>query len=175
MNNKLLLRKTCGIYASDTHFATMIFPFVIRQIKEKNKIVTIFEKDETEKIEKILENIGLETKIKQKIKNIDWSETNIKKIRKNFKIIENNIKKKSNTNILILGNRAFIKKINEIIDLWFKNNIEKIEVAKIKINIINCFSFYENKEIYSILNSHDYVLKTYGLEKIIVEEFLKAN
>ncbi len=175
MNNRILLRKICSIYASDTHFATMIFPFVIRQIGEKAKIVTILEKDETEKIEKILENIGLKTAMKRKIKNIDWGKTNIKKIRKSFKKLEENIVKKVNTDVIVLGNKQFIKKVNDVIDLWFKNNIEEVEAAKIKMNIINCFSFYDNKEIYSILNSHDYILKTYGIEKLAPEELLKAN
>ena len=175
MNNKMLLRKTCGIYASDTHFATMIFPFVIKEINKKTKIVTILEKDETEKIEKILENIGLEVKTKEKIKKIDWSKTNIKKIRKIFKALEKNINKKVNTDLIVLGSKQFIKKINEVIDFWFKNNIKEIEKTRIKINIINCFSFYENKEIYNILNSHDYILKTYGIEKVMEEELLKAN
>ena len=175
MNNKVLLRKTCSIYASDTHFATMIFPFIIKQLKEKTKVITILEKDETEKIEKILENIGLEKKIKQRIRKIDWSKTNIKKIRKNLKILEKNVTQKLNTDVIVLGNKLFIKKVNEVIDIWFKNNLKEIEIAKVKINIINCFSFYNNKDIYNILNSHDYILKTYGIEKIIEERLLKAN
>jgi hypothetical protein len=61
-------------------------------------------------------------------------------------------------------------------DLFTKNNLEKLEKSKIKLNIINCFSFTENKQSDDIINSHEYILKTSGLEEIISKEkLLKAN
>ena len=33
MKEKLLLRKTCSIYANDLHFATVMFPYLTKQIK----------------------------------------------------------------------------------------------------------------------------------------------
>ena len=175
MKNKMLLRKTCSVYASDTHFATMIFPFISKEIEVDAKVLTILEKSETEKIEKILENIGLSSKIKRKIKNIDWNKTNIKKIRNNFKKLEDNVENNLNTDVIVLGDKVFIQKINEAIDLWFKNNIDKIEKSVVKINIINCFSLNENKDIYKILNMHNYILKTKGITELMEEKLLKAN
>ncbi len=175
MKNQMLLRKTCGVYASDTHFATMIFPFIRSEVKGKTKILTILEKGETDKIEKILENVGLEERVKREIRNLDWSKTNIKKIRNNFKKLEKNIYKKYDTDVIVLGNKAFIKKVNNAIDLWFNNNVDKIEKSKVKINIINCFSFYENSDIYSVINSHNYILKTKGIIGLREEKLLKAN
>jgi len=175
MKESILLRKTCTIYASDTHFATLIFPFIKKEVENKTEIITILEKNETDKIERILKNIGLNPKIKKKIRNIDWKKTNIKKIKKNFENMQSYIKKRKNINIIVLGERVFIKKTNEIIDLWFKNNIEKIEKSKIQINIINCFSFYESIEIQRVIKSHNYILKTTGLEKIENKIMMKAN
>jgi hypothetical protein len=58
----------------------------------------------------------------------------------------------------------------------FKNNIEQIEKGGIELNILNCFAFEERQEINKILSSHDYILKTSGIEEIIgEEELLKAN
>lgn len=176
MSGKMLLRKTCSIYASDLHFATMIFPFVSKEVKRNTTIRTILEKDEQENIEKIIKNIGLNSDVKEKIKNIDWKESNINKIRKSFRLLEGDIKNENDVDIIVVGSNVFIQKINKAIDLWTKNNIEKLENSKIKLNIINCFSFEENNEIDRILDVHDYILKTAGIEELINrEDLLKAN
>lgn len=175
MKSKMLLRKTCSIYASDIHFATMIFPFVSRQVEKNIKVLTILEKSEENTIKKVLENVGLKAKTKQKIKEVDWNKTNIKKIRNVFKTLEKNISHKKDTDVIILGNKIFIKKVNEAIDLWFSNNMKNIEKSKIKINIINCFSFYDNIDFYKLMNSHNYILKTNGIKEWIEQELLKAN
>ena len=66
--------------------------------------------------------------------------------------------------------------MNKAVDLWFKNNIEEIRKGEIEFNIINCFSFEENEEINKILDAHEYILKTSGIEELVTEEeLLKAN
>ena len=176
MRNNILLRKTCGIYASDLHFATLIFPYISKEIQKNTTIKTILERNEKENIEKILENIGLNSEIKEKIKEVDWQESDITKIRKIFKLLEEEIKSNKKVDIIVLGSNIFIQKVNKAIDLWFKNNIEKIEKGGIELNIVNCFAFGEKQEINKILNSHDYILKTSGIEELIgEEELLKAN
>lgn len=176
MKENMLLTKTCSIYASDVHFATMIFPFIHNEIKNDTIIRTILEKDEQENIERILENVGLNSEIKKEIKEIDWGDTNISKIRKIFKLLEKDIKNNKKINLIISGSNTFIEKVNRAVDLWFKNNIEEIEKGESKLNILNCFSFEHNKDIDNIVDSHEYILKTAGIEEIIVEEeLLKAN
>ena len=56
MKESMLLKKICSIYANDLHFATMIFPFVHKEIEQDTTIRTILEKNEEENIEKILKN-----------------------------------------------------------------------------------------------------------------------
>ena len=56
MKERMLFKKICSIYASDLHFATMIFPFIHKEIEKNTKIKTILEKDEQENIEKIPTN-----------------------------------------------------------------------------------------------------------------------
>ena len=34
MREKILLRKTCSVYANDLHFATVIFPFIAKEMEE---------------------------------------------------------------------------------------------------------------------------------------------
>ena len=148
MREKILLRKTCSVYANDLHFATVIFPFIAKEMEEGATIKTIFEKNEKENIEKVIKNVGLNSEIKEK----------------------------SRIDLIVLGRNSFIQKVNKLIDLWIKNNIEKLEKEKISINVVNCFAFAENKRFDNILDNHDYLLKTEGIEEIIrEEEFLKAN
>lgn len=175
MRNKMLLRKTCSIHASDLHFATVIFPFVCKEVENNTKIRTILERDEEENIETIIKNIGLNSEIKEKVKGIDWKESDITKIRRNFKILEEDIREKRNIDIIVLGRNTFIQKVNKAIDLWVKNNIERIEKGSVEINVVNCFSFEEH-QISDILEGHDYILKTAGLEELErKEKLLKAN
>ena len=176
MKENMLLKKTCSIYASDLHFATMLFPFIHKELENNTTIRTILEKDEQENIEKILENIGLNSNIKNEIRKIDWNTTNINKIKDNFTLLEKDIKENKNVDIIVLGRNIFIQKVNKAIDLWVKNNMEMLEKANQILNIINCFSFEENKQIETIMDSHEYILKTAGLEELErKEELLKAN
>ncbi len=176
MKKNMLLSKICSIYANDLHFATMIFPFINKEIEEGATIKTILERDEQENIEKILENIGLNSQKKEEIRKIDWSHTNINKIRKNFKVLEEIINNEKKIDLLVSGTNLFIEKVNQAIDLWVKNNIETIEKSKVELNVINCFSFEENKNAENIIDSHEYILKTSGIEELIEkEELLKAN
>lgn len=176
MKEKMLLKKICSICANDLHFATIIFPFAQKELDKDATIRTILEKDEEENIEKILENIGLNSEVKEKIRKIDWRNSDIQKIRENFKLLEEDIKTKKKIDIIVAGKNIFIQKVNQAIDLWVKNNIEILEKSSVEFSIINCFSFEENKKIEPILDSHEYILKTVGLEEIIAkEELLKAN
>ena len=176
MKENMLLRKICSIHASDLHFATVIFPFIRKELEKGATIKTILENDVQENIEKILENIGLNSNMKEEIRKIDWKGTNINKIRENFKLLEKDIKKQKRITIIISGRNVFIEKVNQAIDLWVKNNIEELERTGTKLDIVNCYSFYENKNAEDIMDSHEYILRTIGLEEILgKEKLLKAN
>lgn len=175
MKESMLLKKVCSIYANDLHFATMIFPFIHKEVEQNTTIRTILENNEEENIEKILKNIGLNSEVKEEIKKIDWKNTNINKIRKNFKLLEEDISSKKRIDIIVSGRNIFIEKVNQAIDLWIKNNIENLEKSGVELKIINCFYFEENKNSDNIIDEHDYILRTSGLEEILGRELLKAN
>lgn len=176
MKKNMFLKKICSIYANDLHFATMIFPFIHKELENNTMIITILEKDETKNIEKILENIGLNTQQKEEIREIDWNATNINKIKSNLKLLEKDIKNNKKIDIIVCGRNIFIEKVNKVLDLWAKNNIQILEKTNQCLNIINCFSFEENKQIENIMDEHEYILKTAGIEEIVgTEELQKAN
>lgn len=173
MSQKILLRKTYSVYASDLHLATMIFPFVDKEIEKGGIIKPILEKGISESIEKIINNIGLEVEMKEKIEKIDWSQTNIDKIKQTLKDIEKMLDKSNLIHIIVSGTNLFIEKVNKVIDLWAKMNFENIQESGSIINIINCYNFDENEEIENIIEKHEYVLKTTGIEEIYENNTLK--
>ena len=176
MSEKILLKKTFSVYASDLHLATMIFPFIDKEIKNGAIIKPILEKNISKSINKVINNVGLNLEIKKKIKKLDWNETNIQKIKQTLNSIEEKLDKNIKVNIIILGSNIFIEKVNKLIDLWAKANLDKIEKRNVNINIINCYSYENNKNIQEILLKHEFLLKTTGIESIYKEkELKKAN
>lgn len=173
MSKKILLRKTCNVYASDLHLATMIFPFIDKEIEKGAMIKPILEKDISNSIQKIIHNVGLDSETKNKIETIDWNQTNIEKIKQTLKQIESVFDTNKQIHIIVSGTNLFIEKVNKLVDLWAKMNLEKIEKSESVINIINCYSFEENEQIDSIIKKHDYILKTSGIQAIYEEESLK--
>ncbi len=173
MSKKILLKKTCSVYASNLHLATMIFPFINKEMKKGAIVKTILEKNISEDIEKIINHVQIESKIKNKIEKIDWSQSNIEKIKETLENLEKNLNSSNKIHIIVAGSNIFIDKINKLVDLWTKINLDKIENNNIDINIINCYNFEDNDQIDNILSSHEYILKTTGLEEIYEEEKLK--
>ena len=43
MKNSVDAERVCGFYVSNMHFATMILPFINREIKEETNFITFFE------------------------------------------------------------------------------------------------------------------------------------
>lgn len=173
MSKKILLRKTCSVYASDLHLVTMIFPFVDKEMENGAIIKPILERDISESIEKIINNVGIDLEMKEKIEKIDWTQTNIEKIKQILKDIEEMLDKLNSIHIIVSGTNLFIDKVNKVIDLWAKMNLEDIQKSESIINIINCYNFDENEEIDSIIEKHEYVLKTTGIEEIYEKNTLK--
>ena len=173
MSKKISLRKTYSVYASKTHLATMTFPFIKRELKKGAIIKTIFEKDISENMNQVIKNVVINSKIKEKLENMDWNQTDIEKIKETLNDMEKLIKKKNNIDIMILGTNIFIEKVNELIDLWTKINLNELENDNISINVINCYSFEENKTEDNIKNKHEFILKTKGIEAIYSDNNLR--
>lgn len=177
MKEKMRFIKTCSFYASDLHFATVMFPFIHKELKNGTVIHTFLERNEENNIEKILKNIGFKAEEKEQIRKIDWKNTNIKKIRKILEQLEEELTRYQKINIILCGKNIFIEKLNRVIDLWIGNHMDILEEIHAEINVVNCFSLEENPCIENIIDSHEYILKTKGMEEIIRMEnqLLKAN
>ena len=173
MSKKILLRKTFSVYASDLHLATMIFPFIDREIEEGAVIKPILENSIADNIKRIINNVGLDEKVKNKIEKLDWTQTNIEKIKQTLNDIEEMLNKSSKIHIIVSGSNWFIDKVNKVIDLWARMKLDEIEKNNKIINVINCYSFEENDNVNNIIEKHEYILKTTGIEEIYSKEKLK--
>lgn len=160
--------KLCSFYVSEWHLATMILPYINKEINEKANITTILEKDIEENIKLLLSKLNL--KNEKEILEIDWETSyNVRDLELDKKL-KATIKRESNCNIIfIAGNKDYIDLVNKNVDEWIKRNKDSIKGCKIKI--VNCYEVTEfNSNIREILDSHDKILNTAG-EKYIYEVF----
>lgn len=158
-------QKVCSFYVSNMHFATMILPFVSKQMEEKTKIVTFFENNYTTNIELVLSKIITSEERKKELLNINWKDTNINKFLNIEKTLKNQIRKNEKYLIIINGSEEYINMLNECIERYLEKNRKRMDYNNIKI-----IDFYEvgsfNENIKEILDKHDYIFNTSGEHKI---------
>ena len=90
MKNSVDAERVCGFYVSNMHFATMILPFINREIKEETNFITFFELNQKSNINTVLSGVVANLEDKEKIIKIDWGDTKILKISDVEKKIKNN-------------------------------------------------------------------------------------
>ena len=163
MNNLFETKKACGFYVSNMHFATMILPYVNKNLKDGAVFHTFLEFNLEENINKVLQGIISEEEEKKEISKIRW--TNVEDIK--YSNIERELKKiKSSKNIiLVCGREDYIDVINANIEKYFEKNEKKL--ANIFIKIINCYEANNfNENIKEILDKHDKIINTSGEHEI---------
>lgn len=152
------VKKICNFYMSDWHFTVMLLPYINREINKKTKVITILEKDMTDKVETLVRKLNL--KNKEEIFQINWKNSDVDKF-------INKLKKELNDNkqilLIVNGTNCFIKKVNDEINRELNN--EKFGQKKIKI--LDCYDFESNKNNMSdILKEYDEMLNTSGEIKV---------
>lgn len=152
------VKKICNFYMSDWHFTVMLLPYLNKEINKGTKIITIFEKDMTDKVKTLVEKLNL--KNREKILQINWKNSNINNF---INELEEKLKYNAENLLIINGTNCYINEVNnKINEVRNKENfIDK------KIKIINCYDFDSNKEnMNNILKEHDGILNTSGESKI---------
>ena len=126
--------KTCCFYVSDFHLEMILVPYINEKIDENITILT--DKNLRETIKILISKMNLDDEKKEKILNLGWEGKN---------------KVKENTNIIIIGNRNYIKNKNDEIK---DRNI---------ISILDCYDFEEEKNnIQEIVKQYKNILNTLG-------------
>ena len=132
------VKRACSFYVSSMHFATMILPFVNKQMEEQSQIVTFFENNYTTNIELVLSRLTLKEETKKKLLEINWRDTKNVEYTQVEKALKSNLSKKNNNIIIINGNDKYINIINNHIELYIEKNHKKINKNQIKV-----MDFYE--------------------------------
>lgn len=131
--------KVCSFYVSEYHLLTIILPYINEKINERKKITVISQKDLSFEVKKYLKNVKNINFNKEKILNLNWK-------------VSKNVKSQGSEEIICIGEKEYIDNVNFIC----KEN-----------NIINCFEVEKIVETKEILDMHQYILSTNGLEKIM--------
>lgn len=134
------IEKMCSCYVSDFHLEMMLMPFINEKIEDKENIVIKTENNLEETVNILLSKMNLKEENKEKILNLGWN-------------IDNNKKIDNNSNVIIIGNKAYIGNIN--------NQIKEKEIKN--VTIIDCYKFEDIKDdIDNIINKYDKSLNTLG-------------
>ena len=135
-------QKVCSFYVSNMHFATMILPFVNRQMEGKNKIITFFENNIITNIELVLSKLITTEERKKELLNINWKNTKVDKHSNIEKHLKTNLCKKAKHIIIVNGEEEYITAVNNYIERYIEKNHKKLELNNIKV-----MNFYEVREL----------------------------
>lgn len=159
------MQRVCSFYVSNMHFATMILPFVNKQMEQKINIITFFETNFTTNIELVLSKLTITEKRKKELLGINWKNTNETKYLSVEKTLKEKICKNTKNIIIINGTEEYIEMVNNFIEKFYQKNNKKINSENIKImNFYEVGSFNEN--IKEILDKHQKIFNTMGEHKI---------
>ena len=164
------IKEICSFYASDCHLATMMLPYLAKQVKIQTNIETILDKDILQYISKLLEKINVEENLKEQILKINWNNLDINQIDIEKYIIKNLKIKSQNILIIKTSKNNFI---NNQINQFIKRKSDYIIKNNIKLNIIYCYNIQNLENMDDIINKYEYVLNTSGIHQ--VKDVFKHN
>ncbi len=157
------IKKICSFYAGDCHFVAMILPYVIKMNKRQANIVTLLDKEINQYIDKLLDNINIDKKLKNNIKKIGWNGLDIKE--KDLEKFFDEKLQRNKENIFIIkkqSNDLLDKKLEQII----QEKLQNILRDNIKLNLIYCYNIENLKSVDNIIPKYEYVLNTSGIHEI---------
>ena len=142
--------KACNFYVSEWHLFAALLPYIRDELKQNHKIMVISQ-DKLEKgMKELVKKLNLKFENEKGLEDIEWLGD------------EFMLEMQSEVNpvtIIVQGTYEFIKEINSYIE-------QKIQPIYEQLTIINCFEVYNtNTMLYNILDEHDYVFNTAGLNE----------
>ncbi len=142
--------KACNFYVSEWHLFAALLPYIREELKKKNKIMVISQ-DKLEKgMKHLVKKLNLRFENEKGLDDIKWlSEEFVLEMKEEVNPVT----------IVVQGTMEFIKEINSYIE-------EKISPLYKELIIINCYEVYNtNTMLYNILDEHDFVFNTAGLNE----------
>ena len=142
--------KACNFYVSEWHLFAALLPYIREELKNKNKIMVISQ-DKLEKgMKHLVKKLNLKFENEKGLDDIKWlSEEFVIEMKEEVVPVT----------IIVQGTLEFIKEINSYIE----GNIAPLCD---ELTIINCYEVYNtNTMLYNILDEHDFVFNTAGLNE----------
>jgi hypothetical protein len=142
--------KACNFYVSEWHLFAALLPYIREELKNKNKIMVISQ-DKLEKgMKHLVKKLNLRFENEKGLDDIKWlSDEFVLEISEETKPVT----------IVVQGTLEFINEINAYIE-------EKLAPLYDNLKIINCYEVYNtNTMLYNILDEHDYVFNTAGMNE----------
>lgn len=142
--------KACNFYVSQWHLFAALLPYVRDELKKNNKIIFISQDNLENGLKELVAKLNLKFENKNGINDVLW-------LNENFAF---DLKKETKpVTIIVQGVVGFIKEINEYLEINMKELYRKV-------TIINCYEIYDTNDIlYNILDEHDFVFNTAGMNK----------
>ena len=138
------IEKICSFYISEYHLEMILLPFINDKIENNKKVIIETEYNLEETLKRVLERTNLKQENKNKILSLGWNSKE-----------KNKLEDKSN--IIVIGNKEYIKNANNEI---IKNNLKNITV-------VDCYKFEElGNDVTKIQNSYVCNLNTNGIKNI---------
>lgn len=147
--------KVCLFFASDYHFEMISLPYINESLKKDKNVIVVTENDLKDSVNKLLTNINLNEKDKQKIEKIDWKSDDLNK----FRQIKEADKDGKETIIFVKGNQSYINTVNKNIENWTDTD---------NVKVIDCYNINEvHDDVSEIAGKYAKILSTSGVEKLL--------
>ena len=146
--------RICSFYVSDYHFEMITLPYIENEIKQNHNVVILTENDLNETIKKVLKNVSLSKKDKEKIFALDWCVNDLCKLDS----IRKNMSENLETTVFIKGGKNYIQKMNSYIQ-------ENVGSKNIKSIDCYCIDDVEN-QMKDLVCQYEGVLNTAGKIKL---------
>ena len=142
--------KACNFYVSQWHLFAALLPYVRDELKKNHKILFISQDNLEKGMKQLVSKLNLKFENKNGINDVIWLNENfVMELREEISPIT----------IVVEGDINFIRDIN----LYIESNRKALYR---NVTIINCFEIYDTNEIlYNILDEHDFVFNTAGMNK----------
>ncbi len=142
--------KACNFYVSEWHLFAALLPYVRDELKQNHKIMVISQ-DKLEKgMKELVKRLNLKFENPKGLDDVFW-------LGEEFEL--EMPKETKPVSIIVQGTFEFMTEINYYIEQTIAPCFEML-------TIINCFEVYNtNTMLYTILDKHDYVFNTAGLNE----------
>ena len=142
--------KACNFYVSEWHLFAALLPYIRDELKKKNKIVFITQDKLETGMKNLVKKLNLRFDNENGIDDITW-------LNDDFALEIRDVCVP--VTVVVQGSMEFIADINS----YLAQNLQPLYA---ELTIINCYEVYNsNTMLYNILDEHDFVFNTAGMNK----------